>query len=70
MKKIFSVVLLFISLISFGQTPISWQANSAALGDNTYEIKIEADLEKGWHLYSQFLESDEGPLSTYITYET
>jgi thiol:disulfide interchange protein len=70
MKKIFSVVLLFISLVSFGQTPISWQVNSIDLGDNTYEIKIQADLEKGWHLYSQFLKSDEGPLSTYITYET
>ena len=70
MKKIFSVVLLFISLLSFGQTPVSWQVNSIDLGDNTYEIKIEADLEKGWHLYSQFLDSDEGPLSTYITYET
>jgi thiol:disulfide interchange protein len=69
MKKIFSVVLLFISLFSFGQNPISWQVNSIDLGDNTYEIKIEADLDKGWHLYSQFLESDEGPLSTYITYE-
>ena len=69
MMKIFSVVLLFISVISFGQTPISWQVNSADLGDNTYEIKIEADLENGWHLYSQYLKSDEGPLSTYITYE-
>ena len=70
MKKIFSVVLLFISLVSFGQTPISWRVNSIDLGDNTYQVKIEADLEKGWHLYSQFLDSDEGPLSTYITYET
>ena len=25
-------------------------------------------MESGWHLYSQFLKSDEGPLSTYITY--
>ena len=70
MKKIYSVVLLFISLFSFGQNPISWQVNSTDIGDNTYEIKIEADLDKGWHLYSQFLESDEGPLSTYIVYET
>ena len=69
MKKIFSVVLLFISLISFGQNPVSWQVSSIDLGDSAYEIKIEAELEKGWHLYSQFLESDEGPLSTYITYE-
>ena len=69
MKKIFSVLLLLISIVSFGQNPVSWQVSSTILGDSAYEIKIEADLEKGWHLYSQFLESDEGPLSTYITYE-
>ena len=69
MKKIFSVICLFVSLICFGQNPVSWQVSSIDLGDSAYEIKIEADLEKGWHLYSQFLESDEGPLSTYITYE-
>jgi len=55
MKKIFSVVILFISLISFGQNPISWQVSSIDLGDSSYEIKIEADLEKGWHLYSQWI---------------
>jgi len=70
MKKIFSVLLLLISIVSFGQNPVSWQVSSTILGDSAYEIKIEADLDKGWHLYSQFLESDEGPLSTYITYET
>jgi len=70
MKKILSVVLLLVSIISFGQTPVTWQVSSSELGDNTYEIKIEADLERGWHLYSQYLESDEGPLSTYISYET
>jgi len=70
MKKLFSVLLLLISIVSFGQNPVSWQVSSTIIGDSAYEIKIEADLDKGWHLYSQFLESDEGPLSTYITYET
>jgi len=70
MKKILSVALLLITLVSFGQNPVTWQVSSSDLGDNTYEVKIEADLEKGWHLYSQYLESNDGPLSTYITYES
>lgn len=69
MKKILSVLLLLTTLVGFSQTPVSWQVNSKSIDENTYEVKIEADLEPGWHLYSQFLESDEGPLSTYITYE-
>ncbi|GIR58808.1 MAG: hypothetical protein CM15mP65_13890 [Crocinitomicaceae bacterium] len=38
------------------------------MGNQEYEVTITANLESGWHLYSQFLKSDEGPLSTYITY--
>ena len=69
MKNIISVLLLLISVVSFGQTPVSWQVNSSDLGDNTYEIKIEADLERGWHLYSQYLD-EGGPDPTSITFES
>ena len=65
--------LLFISISA--QTPIKWKVNANEVGENLYELEISAEIEKGWHLYSQFLESNEGydpdnsPLSTYITYE-
>jgi hypothetical protein len=32
-------------------------------------LEIIAELEEGWHLYSQVLESDEGPLPTIFTFE-
>ena len=65
--------LLFISISA--QNPIKWKVNANEVGENLYELEISAEIEKGWHLYSQFLESNEGydpdnsPLSTYITYE-
>jgi thiol:disulfide interchange protein len=76
--KFISRFLLFISLVltfvnGFGQIedPITWKSSISKTGEEEYEIVIEADLEDEWHVYSQFMEMlDEGPLSTYITFET
>ena len=77
--KIMRIFLLFLTTIislSFNaQNPISWNVNSKLVDNNIYELEITAHLEKGWHLYSQFLEQNEGydplnsPFSTYITYD-
>ncbi len=40
-----------------------WQANN-----DTIELRINAKIEDGWHLYSQNLESDEGPLPTVFSF--
>ena len=72
MKKVlFAFLLIFTTCCSiFSQNPTSWRVESNDIGENLFEVKIIADIDEGWHLYSQYLESDEGPLSTYITYET
>ena len=71
MKKIFSVVLLLMSIVSFAQTenePLIWEVNSTSIGDDTYEIRIEGKLLKGFHTYSQHRESDDGPEPTEILF--
>ncbi len=40
-----------------------WQANN-----DTIELRINAEIGDGWHLYSQNLESDEGPLPTVFSF--
>ena len=74
--RLFALLTTLILSISLtAQNPIKWQVNSKLIDDNTYELKIHAELEAGWHLYSQFLEQNEGydplnsPFSTYITFE-
>jgi len=67
------IVAMFIVGTGFGaiDDPITWKSYSNELGDDQFEIVIEAKIEKGWHLYSQFMDmSDEGPLPTWITFET
>ena len=72
LSKLTSALLtIFFTLFyayGFAEEPIKWNVRSNNLGNQEYEVTITANLESGWHLYSQFLESDEGPLSTYITY--
>jgi thiol:disulfide interchange protein DsbD len=69
----FIYTFLFFSFSA--QNPIKWDVKSKFIEKNLYELEISAEIEDKWHLYSQFLESNEGydpdnsPLSTYITYE-
>ncbi len=47
--------------------PVTWATSSKDLGNNEYEIQFKASIEKGWHIYSQHLKGDEGPLPTEFT---
>ena len=49
--------------------PVTWALSMKALGDDKYELRYEAAIQKGWKVYSQFT-SDDGPYPTTLTYET
>lgn len=42
---------------------VNWTSNN-----DTVTIEIIATIEDGWHLYSQHLESDQGPLATVFSF--
>ena len=72
MKKGFILYLLCFLFVLNGlaQSPVSWSISSKQIEGDLYELKIEAEIDEGWHLYSQNLDEDkEGPLPTFITYE-
>jgi len=50
------------------EDPVSWDAKLEKQNDSIYKIVIKANIEKGWHLYSQQL-GDEGPIPTSFTFE-
>ncbi len=65
-KKLLSIfILLLISLSSFAQilTPVKWKTEIKTLSDSEFEVIVSAKIEKGWHLYSQYIE-DGGPVPT------
>jgi thiol:disulfide interchange protein len=70
----FCVLIFLFSIFSsaaLAQNPISWKLDSEAKGktlkkDESFEAKLTANLEEGWHLYA--LEQPEGgPIPTTVT---
>ncbi len=64
MKKMIWLILLLpmFSMAQFGQpqvkNPVHWKTSVEQTGEDTYNLIIEADLDKDWHLYSQFNDPD------------
>ncbi|SKB73267.1 protein-disulfide reductase DsbD family protein [Daejeonella lutea] len=45
------------------EDPVRWSYGSEKITDTEYDLIITATIEKGWHVYSQFIE-DGGPIPT------
>ena len=67
-KLTFTLVTFFammLPMLSFGQIydPVHWSFSSESLGNNEYNVIFKAEIEAGWHTYSQNI-PDGGPVPT------
>lgn len=71
MKYLFSILLLTLTSLSYAQTnnTISWTFESKKTAANEYTVLMKATVKEGWYVYSQYLESDDGPVRTEIVLE-
>jgi len=72
MKKALSfAAFCLFATISFAQilTPVSWDFAVEKTGENDFVVTYTADIDQGWVIYSQFLESTDGPIPTEFNYE-
>lgn len=71
MKYLFSILFVTFTTLSFAQTNsiVSWTFESKKTAPNEYTIQIKATVKDGWYIYSQYLESDDGPIRTEIVLE-
>lgn len=70
---------LILSLASFfgfmitlhGQifNPVSWTYSWKNTTKNEFELQFIAQIDEGWNIYSQYLESDDGPIRTSIIWD-
>ena len=44
--------------------PVSWGFEVKKTGEGTYDLIYKATIDKGWYIYSQKLEGDDGPIPT------
>jgi thiol:disulfide interchange protein DsbD len=72
MKKLLGIVLLFFCFVAQAQfpdpnakifDPVKWSYSSEKINDKEFNLIITAKIDKGWHLYSQFIE-EGGPIPT------
>lgn len=50
------------------QDPVKWEFTTNKTGENEYELIMSAKIEKGWHVYSQSLERQDGPVATEVNF--
>ena len=68
------IYILFFSLLSiaaFAQdnNTVQWKVESIQKDKGTVQLVMTATVKKGWYVYSQYLESDDGPVKTSIELE-
>jgi DsbC/DsbD-like thiol-disulfide interchange protein len=77
MKKFLGLIFLFLAVASQAQfpdpnakiyDPVKWSFSSEKLNDNEYNLIITAKIEKGWHVYSQFI-GEGGPIPTSFKFK-
>jgi thiol:disulfide interchange protein DsbD len=70
MKKL----LFFLSIVAWSSmslvaqihNPVKWKFSVKQVSSDTYEVRADASIEKGWHLYSAYL-PENGPIPTTLS---
>lgn len=70
MKKFFAFTLGLVMLNMASaqvRNPVHWDFSAKKVGATTYEVYLTANMEDGWHVYSQHT-PDGGPVPTTIKF--
>ncbi len=59
-KLLLSTLIIFSFVLANAQAPnpVSWAFTAKKLADKTYEVRLVATVQSGWHLYSQVQPED------------
>lgn len=65
------MLLCLLSMQAFAKmdTPVHWTFKSTPIDKDQYTVTFTAKIDKGWHLYSQFMKSG-GPIPTTFRFST
>ena len=64
MKKIVFLLVAFFAFVTANSQvldPVKWKSKTEKISDTEYNLILEATIDSGWHLYSQFT-PDGGPI--------
>ena len=66
MKVLLFLCVLFANSFIFSQEKVEWQV---LYNSTTKNIEIVADIADGWHLYSQYINPEIGPIPTQFKFK-
>jgi len=71
MKKIIVLLILILGFNAKAQifNPIKWTTSVEKVSDSQYDLVATAKLDDKWHLYSQYLANDDGPIATAFSFK-
>ena len=49
--------------------PVKWSLKIDKISENAFDLTYQADIDKGWYIYSQYLPSEDGPQKTEFNYD-
>ncbi len=69
-QLVYSFLFLFAFIQTQAQilTPVKWKFEQKSLGNGEFELIYTANIDKGWTVYSQFVD-EGGPVPTSIEYD-
>ena len=68
------LLITILSMLAFAtrnqndENPVSFKYDVKNIGGNIYEVKITAQIEEPWHIYSQYTPADGPSLPTHISF--
>ncbi|MDO8365458.1 MAG: cytochrome c biogenesis protein CcdA, partial [Saprospiraceae bacterium] len=65
----FTLFAVLINTAAFAQNPVKWSFEAKDAGNCQVDLVFTATIDDGWYTYSQFLESEDGPVPTTITFQ-
>ncbi len=71
MRIIVLLAWVFSAVNLFGQieNPVQWSTEIKKISNQEYDLLFTANVQDGWNIYSQYLESDDGPIRTSFNYD-
>jgi thiol:disulfide interchange protein DsbD len=75
MLKMMRLTLMILAFLSAGVlhaqelNPVNWSYRVEKADSGRVSVYLDATMEGDWHIYSQFLPSDEGPIATSFTWD-
>lgn len=65
-KTFIFLVFIIVSTLSYSQDKVEW---AYSFDSESSTIQIKATIDEGWHLYSQHIDNEIGPVPTSISFE-